>query len=105
MAKYGIWALISNYYIPVPNFVIFVACGTSGLPFWQFVVGDLIGTLLWEGLLVSLGWTIGHPAVHVVHEISHYSTRVTIGIVLALVLWQVIRGRRRAPGPESDAAR
>jgi len=91
--KYGIWALMANYYLPIPNFVIFLACGTSGLPLWMFVLGDLIGLLAWEALLIGLGWGVGHPAVHVVDQISHYSTRVTIAVIAVIVIGSALRRR------------
>jgi membrane-associated protein len=92
----GIWALAVAYYLPLPNVVIYVSCGISGMGLWTFLLGDAIGTLLWEGLLVGLGWAIGHPAVHVVNEIGHYSLIVTIALVVVLIGLGARRGRRAA---------
>jgi membrane protein DedA with SNARE-associated domain len=61
-----------------------------------FLIGDLIGLMLWEALLISVGWAIGHPAVQVVDEIGHYALRVTVALVVVLIGVAVIRGRRRA---------
>jgi membrane protein DedA with SNARE-associated domain len=91
----GIWALVVSYYVPLPTVVIFLACGTSGVPLWLFIVGDVVGLLLWEALLVSLGWAVGHPAVHVIDEIGHYSTRITIALVVAIVVISIVRARLR----------
>jgi membrane-associated protein len=74
--------------------VVYVSTGISGMPLWTFILGDVIGTLLWEGLLVGLGWAIGHPAVHVVNEIGHYSLLVTIALVVVLIGLGARRGRR-----------
>lgn len=92
----GIWALALGYYLPIPNFVLYLACGASGMPLWTFLLGDLMGLLLWEALLVSLGWAIGHPAVHVVGEIGHYSLWVTIGVIVAVIAVGAVRQRRAA---------
>lgn len=81
----GVWALAVAYYLPFPNVVIYVSCGVSGMSLWMFLLGDVIGTLLWVGLLVGLGWSIGHPAVHVVNEIGHYSLAVTVALVVVLI--------------------
>lgn len=100
----GVWTLAVGYYLPIPNYMIFLSCGTSGMPLWTFLLGDIIGMLLWEALLVSLGWAIGHPAVHVVDEIGHYSLRITIALVVLLILVGVIRGRRvRRRAPDDSA--
>jgi membrane-associated protein len=96
----GIWALVVAYYLPFPNVVIYVSCGVSGMSLWTFLLGDAIGTLLWEGLLVGLGWSIGHPAVHVVNEIGHYSLVVTVALIVGLVALSAVRRRRARPEPE-----
>jgi membrane-associated protein len=99
----GIWAMVLSQYLPLPNVVIYLSCGTSGMPLWMFVLGDIIGMLLWEALLVGLGWAIGHPAVHIVDEIGHYSTRVTIGVVVILIIVAAVRGRRqRRSSPSAE---
>jgi membrane protein DedA with SNARE-associated domain len=90
----GVLALAVAYYLPLPNIVIYVTCGVSGMSFATFVIGDVVGTLLWEALLVGLGWAIGHPAVHVVNEIGHYSLLVTIGLVVILIALGAFRARR-----------
>jgi membrane-associated protein len=90
----GIWALALAYYLPIPNFVLYLSCGASGMPVWTFVLGDLMGLMLWEALLVSLGWAIGHPAVHVVGEIGHYSLWVTIALIATIIMVSALRQRR-----------
>jgi len=90
----GIWALVVSQYLPIPRFLIYISCGASEMPLPTFVLGDMIGLLLWEALLVGLGWAIGHPAVHIVNEIGHYSTRVMIGLIIVVVLLAAFRGWR-----------
>ena len=93
----GFWALAIAYYLPFPNALIYLGCGTSGMPLWLFLLGDVVGTLLWEALLVSLGWAIGHPAVKVINTIDHYHWQITIGLVVAtLVVFAILRARRNA---------
>jgi membrane-associated protein len=92
----GIVALAIAYYLPFPNIVIYVTCGISGMSLGAFVLGDIIGTLLWIALLVGLGWAIGHPAVHVVNEIGHYSLVVTIALIVVLIGLSAWRQRRAA---------
>ena len=65
---------------------------TCALPI--FLVLDLIGSLLWAGLLSGLGYALGHHAVVAATTISHYSWWFTIGIV-ALSLFFVVRSQRR----------
>jgi membrane protein DedA with SNARE-associated domain len=90
----GVWTLAVGYYLPIPNYLIFLACGTSGMSVWTFLLGDLIGLMLWVALLVGLGWAIGHPAVHVVNEIGHYSLWITIAVIVVVIAIAGVRGRR-----------
>ncbi|MFL6059888.1 MAG: DedA family protein [Marmoricola sp.] len=88
------WALIPlAYYLPVPTFLIYVAAGLSGMRLRTFLALDLLGTLLWVGPVVGLGYAIGKPAVDVVDRIDHYSTYLTIAVVVVMVVLQA-RGRR-----------
>lgn len=97
----GVWALAVAYFLPVPNPVLYLACGTSGMSMWRFLVGDAAGTLLWVALLVGLGWAAGHDAVGVVTAVDRHATEVTLALVAGwLLLRLVLRSRRR---PASDA--
>jgi membrane protein DedA with SNARE-associated domain len=59
-----------------------------------FLILDLIGALLWAGLLAGVGYTLGHHAVVAAKTISHYSWWFTIGIV-ALSVLVTVRSQRR----------
>jgi membrane-associated protein len=96
----GIFALAVAYYLPFPNVIIYVTCGVSGMSLGMFVLGDIIGTLLWEALLIGLGWAIGHRAVHIVNQVDHYALIVTIALVVGLIALSVRRGRRAARAHE-----
>jgi membrane protein DedA with SNARE-associated domain len=73
-----------------------VAAGLSGMRLRTFLALDVIGTLLWVGPIVGLGYAIGKPAVDVVHRIDHYSTFLTLAVVLVVIL---VRARRRRLAP------
>jgi membrane protein DedA with SNARE-associated domain len=57
---------------------------------------DVVGTLLWVGPVVGLGYVVGRPAVDLVHRIDHYSTVLTIAVVLVVIVVQARRRRRAA---------
>jgi membrane protein DedA with SNARE-associated domain len=92
----GVWAMVFVYYLPIPNPVTEVLCGISGMRLAVFIVGDIIGTLLWEALLLGLGWSIGRPAVHAVTRISHDAIWITVAIVVVVaVVGATKSGRQR----------
>lgn len=90
----GIFALIAVYFLPIPNFFVYLLCGSSGMPLRLFLVGDGIGTLLWTGLLSGLGWSAGKSAISVVDAINHYALIITI----ALVVLSMVIARSRMTG-------
>jgi membrane-associated protein len=92
--RYGPAGVVLAYYLPLPTVLIYAASGLSGLRLRTFLALDLLGTLLWIGPAVGLGYAIGKPAVNVVHRIDHYSTVLTIVVVLVLI---GVRARRRRP--------
>jgi membrane-associated protein len=82
-------AVIIAPFLPIPNAIIFVIAGWAGMRLLTFVILDVIGTLLWAGLLVGLGYALGHHAVVVAQGISHYGLWVSIGLVVLVMFFQV----------------
>ena len=89
-------AIVIAYFQPVPNVLIYAAAGWTGMRFITFLVLDLIGSLLWIGLMVGLGYAIGQSAVDVAHAISHYALWATIALVVAVIGRQMWVANRRA---------
>jgi membrane-associated protein len=89
------WGIVLAYPLPIPSPIIYAAAGWTGMSLARFLMLDVIGTFLWIGLIVGLGYALGHPAVHVAHTISHYSLIATIGIVVVIVGLSAWRGARQ----------
>src|SRR5947208_4055563 len=89
-------AVVASSFLPIPRAIIYVMAGWAGMRLVTFLILDLIGVLLWAGLLAGLGYTLGHHAVVAARTISHYSWWFTIGIVALSVLFAVRSQRRLA---------
>jgi membrane protein DedA with SNARE-associated domain len=87
-------AMVVSSFLPIPRAIIFVIAGWAEMGLVTFLILDLIGVLLWAGMLAGLGYTLGHPAVVAARTISHYSLWVTIGLV-ALTVVLTVRAQRR----------
>jgi membrane-associated protein len=87
-------------FLPVPNAIIFIIAGWTGVSLFAFLVLDAIGTLLWTGMLMGLGYALGHHAVVVAQTVSRYGLWFSIAIV-ALIIVSQVRSARAARG---DAA-
>jgi len=95
IARRGVIPLAFAYFLPLPNPATYLLCGASGMTLAAFVLGDVVGTLLWTSVIAGLGWAAGRPALRLLHAFDHYSVAVTVAVVIVLVA--VRRLRRRAP--------
>jgi membrane protein DedA with SNARE-associated domain len=111
IGRFGGWAVLCSWYLPVPNTLIYAAVGASGMSLPLFLVLDVLAALLWAALVVGLGYAIGHPAVALAIEITHYAWwifGVSTGVSLGYLAWRhrdnlasLIRRRR---DPNRDLA-
>ena len=102
LAKWGGLALIIQYFTPIPKALLWIGTGMSGLSLRVFLLCNTIGCALWVGLMVALGYAIGHPAVSVAKKISHYSLIVTLGLVVVVFIVAFIRAARMQSRPEAS---
>jgi membrane-associated protein len=93
-ARFGPWAVVLAYLLPVPSVLIYAAVGDGGMRLRTFLVLDVLGTVLWTGLLAGAGYAIGRSAVDLADAVAHYSLWVTIGIAVLVGLWA---SRKRRP--------
>jgi membrane-associated protein len=96
-ARFGPAAVILAYILPIPTAMIDAAAGWGGMRLRVFLVCDVLGGLLWTGLLVGLGYGMGQGAVDVVNGISRYSLYITIALVFLVIARQTTAARRRRP--------
>jgi membrane protein DedA with SNARE-associated domain len=103
IARWGWVAIVIAYFQPVPNVLIYAAAGWTGMRLWKFLLLDLIGSLLWIGLCVGLGYAIGQDAVDVAKGVSHYALYATIVLVLGIFARQWwVSTRRSSPTPRPE---
>jgi membrane protein DedA with SNARE-associated domain len=89
-------AVVIANFLPIPGAIIYVIAGWAGMSLVTFLILDLIGSLLWAGMLAGLGYELGHHAVVVAQTVSHYGLWVSIGLVILVVIGQVRSQRRMA---------
>ena len=85
--KYGVWTVVLAPILPVPSPLFYMAAGEAGMPFLLFIIADLVGTLVYIGLIVGAGWLIGQPAVTVAQTISNYALWVIVATVVLIFAW------------------
>ena len=93
--RFGWLAIVIAYFQPVPSVLIYAAAGWTRMRLRTFLILDLIGSLLWIALCVSLGYAIGQSAVDVAKAVSRYALYVTIGLVVVIFARQYWVAQRR----------
>lgn len=88
MRRLGPAAVLFGYFLPLPTALIDAAAGWVGMRFRTFLILDVLGALLWTGLLAGLGYAIGQPAVDVAHAIGRYALWLTLAVIAAIVVKQ-----------------
>jgi membrane protein DedA with SNARE-associated domain len=92
--RWGPLAVVVAYYLPIPNVLVYALVGWTGMRFVTFIALDILGALLWTGLIVGLGYAIGQTAIDVAHTITHYSLLATVALFAAILAREAFRRRR-----------
>lgn len=97
VSRWGRWftwpIVVLVPFLPLPNPIVYAVAGWAGMSVATFLILDLIGTLMWAGMLAGLGYSLGHHAVVVAQTISRYGLWVSIAIVALVVAAQVRSAR------------
>jgi membrane protein DedA with SNARE-associated domain len=93
VSRWGPWftwpAVVLAMFVPIPSAIIYVIAGWAGMSAVTFIVLDVIGSLLWAGLLAGLGYALGKHGVSIAQTVSHYGLWISIGIVVLVFALQL----------------
>lgn len=79
-------------WLPVPTTLVYASAGWTGMPLWQFLLLDTLGTLVRSAAMVGIGYAAGDSAVSVARDISHNALLATVALVALIALGGVLRG-------------
>lgn len=89
-AKYGVWAVFFGRLVPIVRSLISIPAGMSKMQFGIFIWFTLLGTLIWNTVLVSVGAVVGENWGKIVGYMDIYSNIVYIilaVIIIAFLFW------------------
>jgi membrane-associated protein len=92
-SRFGPLAVVLAYVLPIPSALIYAAVGDGGMRLRVFLALDLLGTLLWTGLLAGAGYGFGQSALDVAEAVARYGLWVTAALVLFVIVRLRIRRR------------
>jgi membrane protein DedA with SNARE-associated domain len=96
LGRYGTWVLVFNRFLTGFRSVISLTAGIAGMNAGKVFLSALISCMLWNGLLMGLGLSIGE---HWVMIVENYE-RVMLGAIAGLLLFWWVRSvtRKRSRG-------
>ena len=94
--RYGPVAVFIGRLVPVVRSLVSIPAGYRRMPLGQFLLLTGIGSALWNGALVSLGWALGENW-HLIEKYVGWLQYLVIAVVAFLIVrfvWHRLRTRR-----------
>jgi membrane protein DedA with SNARE-associated domain len=82
-------AIFLASFLPIPSTIIYVIAGSSGVSATAFIILDVLGTLVWIGMAVGLGYALGKHGVEAAQTVSHYGLWVALALIAVVILMQI----------------
>ncbi|WBB92535.1 DedA family protein [Verrucosispora sp. WMMC514] len=93
--RYGRWAVFFGRMVPVVRSLVSVPAGANRMPLVEFVTLTTLGSGIWNGIFIGLGYALGSRW----QQIDRYSSWFDYGILalfaLMLATWVTKKLRRR----------
>ncbi len=96
--RYGRIAVLTGRLAPIVRSLVSIPAGYSRMPLGQFLLLTAIGSALWNGTLVALGWVLGENW-HSIERYVGWLQYLVLAVVAFLVVrfvWQRLRARGAA---------
>jgi membrane protein DedA with SNARE-associated domain len=93
--RWGKWTLVLGYFVPGIRHLTALIAGASRLELHLFATFAWAGALIWSQTFIVMGYSLGNGWKQASHHIHRLSVVVTGAIVVALVIFAVVRWSRR----------
>lgn len=84
-AKHGRWTVLIARFLPVVRHIISIPAGIARMPLVPFFTQTFIGSTLWGGGLMVLGYGLGSRWESIASKAKRVDLVIAVGIVLVLV--------------------
>ena len=93
--KYGYWTVLFCRVVPIIRSLISIPAGMSKMAFWLFLLFTMIGTVVWNVILVFFGVILGESWEDILRFMDIYSNIIYLltGFGLMILLLSYIRKR------------
>lgn len=93
--RYGTIAVFTGRLAPIVRSLVSIPAGYSRMPIGQFLLLTGIGSALWNGILISLGWALGESWQSIERYVDwlQYLVIAVVAILVVRFVWQRLRTR------------
>ena len=94
--RYGPVAVFIGRLVPVVRSLVSIPAGYRRMPLGQFLLLTGLGSALWNGALVSLGWALGENWRRIEDYVGwlQYLVIAAVAFLIVRFVWQRLRARR-----------
>ena len=85
--KYGLWVILFNRFMPGMRSVIGLFSGISNIKWKNALLLVSISTLIWNGLLVFMGYYLGENWQRIEKLLNDYNKSVAMFFIIILTVW------------------
>lgn len=93
--RHGFLTIVVARHTPMLRAPIFFLAGAARLPFWKFLLADALSSAVTVPIVVTLGFYFGEHLEDIRAKIHDFEWAIAAVAVLALVVWLIVRRRRR----------
>lgn len=80
--------------MPVVRHLISIPAGIFRMPILPFWGITFLGSLIWSGILVALGWFFGESVIEIARHYSHIIGIVVIPLIAVFLWWKIWWGKK-----------
>ncbi|MGB9663452.1 MAG: DedA family protein [Ignavibacteria bacterium] len=88
--KYGYWLIIGNRFLAGTRAIISFFAGMSEMELKRTIVLSAISSLIWNLILIFVGFYVGHNLSKISFYITTYN-KVIFGLILAIAIFYIVR--------------
>lgn len=93
--RHGDMAALTGPLVPLVRSGVSIPAGFRRMPVWKFALFTTIGSAVWNGILVGLGWWAGHRW-HIVEQYASYFNYAILVLIGGGIGWWIWRRRSGA---------
>ena len=95
MDRWGAATVLVGRAIPLARTTVSLPAGLARYPFWRFVILTTIGSLVWNGVLIGIGWALGESWRDVEQALGPVSMAVVVVLACGAAVLVAMAYRRR----------